>query len=102
MIWKTRTRSKIMIIALLFVAAWASVVVIAWATKPKHDGPAMLGVVLGSAMLALLNFLWSIVKENGQQGRTGRQSPPAKDRQEPIKADPVDPDPANGKEVDKS
>lgn len=64
MLWKTRTRSKIMIIALVLIAIWTSVIIYAWAVSIKPSAPAMLMTLLGTGGLSFMTFLWSIMHEN--------------------------------------
>jgi hypothetical protein len=68
MLWKTRTRTKIMTIALVLVGLWSNLVIWAWAFKDKDDAPEMLGVILGAGGLSFITFLWTIMNENNKRG----------------------------------
>jgi hypothetical protein len=62
--WKTRTRTKIMTIALLLIAIWVSVVVIAWAVKGQPGAPEMVIALLSTGGVSFCTFLWTIMTEN--------------------------------------
>jgi hypothetical protein len=69
MMWKTRTRTKIMTIALIMVAIWVSVVVGAWAVKGTTGAPEMVVALLATGGVSFCTFLWSIMRENIRGGR---------------------------------
>lgn len=71
MLWKARTRTKIMTVALLWVGVLATGIVAAWIIHPRPNAPAMLGVLLGGGGLSFMVYLYTIMKENGAKTKEG-------------------------------
>jgi hypothetical protein len=69
-----------MIIALVLIAIWTSIIIVTWALHPKPNAPAMLMTLLGTGGLSFMTFLWTVMKENGDKLKAGKE----------IKDDPKD------------
>lgn len=63
--WKTRTRTKIMTIALIQLDIWLNAAIYAWMFMGKTDAINMILALLGTGTLSFMTFLYTIMKENG-------------------------------------
>lgn len=71
MIWKTRTRTKIMTTLLIYIGILLGCIIGTWMFTDKADAPKMVVALLATGGGVFMMHLWTIMKENTGRKKDG-------------------------------